>query len=394
MTSIKMIKDVISKEFPTLREPVEVALTVVGAGLLQDLPHCIGLIYQDQPSSSKTTVLDILGNEDPIHNEPNFTPASFVSQYAGKSKQELDQTDLLPRIQHKILVTKEMAGFFGQRYEDLTANIAALTEIFDGRGYQRSSGVHGQRGYQGDYRFCMLGATTPLEHRVWQVLGKLGSRWVFYRMPREEVTAQTLANEMAGGYRDKIDRCKKEIGAFIQQLWQQYGGFAGFSWNLRDNDYNLQRTLGTMAIKVCGWRGLQLRQDSEGYNPALQEVPRRLSHTLYALARGHALLHSRTQLEYEDVEFVSHIAYASMPEDRARIFQYLWEREGDPETVKDLLPLTIQRTAKLLGCTFPTAQKVIEELIALGVIVQKDTNRERTFHFSSSSEISIRGLLP
>jgi hypothetical protein len=368
--TIEQVRSVISKEFPNLWEPVEVALSTIAAGLLKDLPHCIGLIYQDQPSSSKTTVLDILGHEAPIHIEPNFTPASFVSQYAGRTKQDLDKIDLLPRIQHKILVTKEMAGFFGQRYEDLIANIAALTEIFDGRGYQRSSGVHGQRGYQGDYRFCMLGATTPLEHRVWQVLGKLGSRWVFYRMPKEEVTAQTLANEMAGGYRDKIEKCRNEVTEFIRWLWQEHGEFAGFSWNLMQDNRRLQRILGAMAMKVSQWRGLPLKQDGIGYNPALEEVPRRLAQTLYALARGHALLYGRTQLEYGDIEFVSHIAYASMPEDRARIFQYLWEREGDPESVKD--PLTIQRTTKLLGCTYPTAARVIAELIVLGVVEKHD----------------------
>ena len=304
------------------------ALSTVAAGLLKDLPHCIGVIFQDQPASSKTTTLDILGHEDPIHVEPNFTPASFVSQYAGKTEEELKKIDLLPRIAHKILVTMEMAGFFGQRQEDLTSNIAALTEVFDGRGYERTSGVHGHRGYWGDFRFCMLGATTPLEHRVWRVLGKLGSRWVFYRMPKEHITAQTLAQEMTASYRDKIERCRAVVVQFIHELWKERGGFAGFEWDLSVEDNNLLTTIGAVAIKVCAWRGLQLRQDDVGYNPALQEVPRRLAQTLYALARGHALLYGRTKLEYIDVEFVSRIAYSSMPEDRARIFQYLLEQEA------------------------------------------------------------------
>lgn len=397
-TTIAQVKDMIEKEFPTLWEPVEVALSTIAAGLLKDLPHCIGLIYQDQPSSSKTTVLDMLGYKDPIHVEPNFTPASFVSQYAGKSEKELDKIDLLPRIKHKILVVKEMAGFFGQRYEDLTGNIAALTEIFDGRGYQRSSGVHGQRGYVGDYRFCMLGATTPLEHRVWQVLGKLGTRWVFYRMPPEKVTAETLAAEMAGGYRDKIDRCRQEVVAFIQTLWRQYGGFTGFSWDLQEDNANLQKTLSAIAIKVSAWRGLQVRQDGVGYNPALVEVPRRLAQTLYALARGHALLYGRTRLQYEDVQFVSSIAYDSMPEDRARIFHYLWERESLPE---DKEPLTITKVAKLLGCTYPTAKKVIDELVSLKVVECHGENPTYVFLLSPSKEeieeigqITVADLLP
>jgi CRP-like cAMP-binding protein len=146
-----------------------------------------------------------------------------------------------------------------------------------------------------------------------------------------------------------------------------------------------------MAIKVCGWRGLQLRQNGVGYNPALEEVPRRLAQTLYALARGRALLYKRNQLDYGDIEFVSHIAYASMPEDRARIFQYLWEREGYPERKGE--PLTISIVAKLLGCTYPTAERVVGELITLGV-VKMGRNKVKTFYLSPPSEISIKNLLP
>ncbi|MCX5996966.1 MAG: hypothetical protein NTV42_04965 [Chloroflexi bacterium] len=277
---LKQVRDTVTQYFPTLWEPVDAVLSVTGAAVLSDLSHCIGLILQDQPSSSKTTVLDLLGDKDPIHIEPNFTPASFVSQYAGVAKADLDKIDLLPRIKHKILVTKEMAGFFGQRSEDLLSNIAALTEIFDGRGYQRSSGVHGQRGYRGDYRFCMIGATTPLEHRVWQILGKLGSRWVLYRMPGEKITTQKLADEMAGDYRSKIETTREKVSSFIVQLWQKYGGFGSLKWDSEKDVPELRRTIAAIAIKVCSWRGLQLRQDTVGYNPAMEEVPRRLSQTL------------------------------------------------------------------------------------------------------------------
>jgi len=387
---LKQVRDIVEEHFPTLWEPVDVVLSVVGAAMLKDLSHCIGLILQDQPSSSKTTVLDFLGKEAPIHIEPNFTVASFVSQYAGVTKEALTEIDLLPRIKHKILVIKEMAGFFGQRSEDLTANIAAVTEVFDGRGYQRSSGVHGQRGYHGDYRFCMIGATTPLEHRVWQLLGKLGSRWVLYRMPTEKITSQKLADEMAGDYHDKIEKVRETIKIFIQQFWQKYGGFGGYEWKSAQDDPGLRRTLGAIAMKVCGWRGLQLRQDSVGYNPALAEVPRRLSQTLYAIARGHAMIHGRDQIDYDDVEFVSKIAYASMPEDRARIFKYLWEQESLPE--KDQRPLTNKHVSELLGCSLPTASRVIEELIALGVIEKHGTYIMLTK--SAMDDLTIRDLLP
>ena len=51
--------------------------------------------------------------------------------------------------------------------------------MLDGQGYETDSGTHGHRGYaNGDYRFALLAATTPLSPAAWEDLGKFGNRIV------------------------------------------------------------------------------------------------------------------------------------------------------------------------------------------------------------------------
>ena len=186
---------------------------------LDDLPHCIGLNFIGPPASAKTTVLDFFEGLSMVHRTDNFTPASFVSHYAGKKSEELSQIDLLPRIRGKCIVIPELAPIFNARHEDLMQNFATITRVFDGRGFVTESGVHGQRGYAGDYLFAWLGATTPLPHRAWEVMGKLGARLVFFDMGARLRTPDDLADMLAAGsYRWKIEACRAAVKVFMESM--------------------------------------------------------------------------------------------------------------------------------------------------------------------------------
>ncbi len=358
--SIDNVKEVTELAFPNLWMPIKVAMSTVASGLLSDVSHCIGVNFVGSPSSSKTTVLDMLGTSSFIYRCDSFTPKSFVSQFAGKSEEQLKKVDLLPRIKHKTVVIPELAPTLGARYEDLLANISTLTRIFDGRGLLVDGGTHGRRGYQGDYRFCWLAATTPLEHRVWQVLGKLGSRWVFFHMGDKDESESELADMLADvPYAEKLERARMEVQEFLESLWEQCGGFGAVKWNSSSGDNRaLLKPLATIAITVARWRALAKKQDGEGFNPSVVESPIRLIQTLYCLARGHALLYGRRKLVYQDIAFVAQIAYSSMPEDRRRIFQHLYEH----------VTMTNKELQDLLGCSTPTAINIKKELVSLGLV--------------------------
>jgi hypothetical protein len=253
-------------------------------------------------------------------------------------------------------------------------DIGILTAVMDGKGYISQSGSHGRRGYEGEYRFNMIAATTPPEHRVWQALGKLSSRWIFYRLE----PASNSFKDLREDFIEKKRTCQTVVQGFNRDFWK---GFGSVSWD-RTKDAEVWGTLlNWSAIAMCQWRGLIPRQDFIGYNPPLIEAPDRLRETLYALARGHALLWGREQIDWNDVNFVIYVNQTNMPEDRLRVFRALdyaytkYVRDGgDPEKLFDI-GISLSEAARAIGCSEDKAERVLRELVDLGVVRQNMSQR-------------------
>lgn len=377
--TIDFVKQAVHANLPDCWLPLEAALSTIGAAILRDVDHCIGLIIVGEPGGRKSTTLELLGSNEPIFRVHKFSPASFVSHHAASNDKQLANIDLLPKIKHKIMVIPELAPMFGQRYEDLVSDISILTAVMDGKGYWSSSGVHGMRGYENDYRFSMIAATTPLERRAWQALGKLSSRWIFYRLPQASTAYKSLAQDFTA----EKSICKAVVEAFMKDFWQSY---SSVSWNRQGDDEGLGRQLNHSAVAISKWRGLVPRQEwGAGYNPPIIEAPDRSRETLYALARGHALLYGRKQLTQEDVDFVVRINETNMPEDRLRVFTSLKKahhnyiaRGGNPKDIS-AEGISLREAARAIGCHPDKAHNVLDELIALEVIRKgKDDNETTT----------------
>jgi hypothetical protein len=170
--------------FPDILEETIACLSIAATLLLEDQQNPVALNLEGPPSSQKTTLIDFFHKaDDKVYRSDKFTPKSFVSHAASISRERLNEIDLLPRIRHRLFLIPELAPLFGVRNEDLLENFSILTRVFDGSGLSTDSGVHGQRGHTGDYLFAWIGCTTPIEHRVWKTMGKLGSRLLFLEMP-------------------------------------------------------------------------------------------------------------------------------------------------------------------------------------------------------------------
>lgn len=367
-TTIQQVEAVVRRELPGCWLSLEACLSIIGAAMLKDVHHCIGLILVGEPGGRKGTTLSMLGSEEPIYRCDDFTPASFVSADATKTNEQLSRIDLLPQIRHKILVVDELAPMFSKRYEDLVASIGIMTKIMDGKGYFRATGTHGRRGYEGDYRFNMIGGTTPPEHKVWQALGKLSSRWIFFNLGKA-----SLSGDIRRDYGAALTECGRVVQQFMNRFWQ---GYATQDWDRNEDSDVLADLLRWSADTICGWRGLIQRQDGTGYNPPLIEVPFRLRETLYALARGHALLWGRQNIEWDDANFAIDINQTNMPEDRYRVLGALnkavKERvdQGGVDEYRNMFDIGIglRETAKAIDGSTDRAKRVLEEMEDLGII--------------------------
>ena len=173
-------RNTIAGSFPTFVRPAEVCLSVVAQLLINDVSNPFALALVDVPSSGKTITLNFFsGIDELIYTTDNFTPAAFVSNASNVSRADLNKIDLLPRIQYKTMVVRELGAIFGAKDDDLIKSFGILTRALDGEGLETDSGTHGKRGYKGDYLFMFLGGTTPIPPRVFKVMGNIGSRLFF-----------------------------------------------------------------------------------------------------------------------------------------------------------------------------------------------------------------------
>lgn len=362
---VEPLRDIIGAAFPDLWSPVEAVLSTVLAMVPDDVMNPPTCILTGPASSGKTTVLDFLSEIKGIsYRSDRFTPRALVSHAANVRRKDLDEIDLLPRIQHRALVTPELAPMFRGKEEVLTETFAVLTAVLDGHGYIGDSGTQGRRGYVGDYLFAWLGATTPLPTYVWRVMAQLGSRLSFYAMPDGDLTDAELDDALAGEpYRRRVEACRNAVGVFLPERFREYGGVRGVRWDRTGDSPVIRDRLKALARLVAKLRGIvSVWKDRDGedlaYTPPNVEAPYRALACLYNLARGRALLYGRTRLGPEDLNLVTHVALSSAPHERAKLLRALVEQGGS---------LTTAGAADALHATAPTARKAMKALAVLGI---------------------------
>jgi len=362
------VRDAVEEHFPGLWPAVEVGLSVCATLLLADNSNPVAVIYVGPPSSSKTTVADMFAGHPLCYRSDNFTPAAFVSHAANRSPEALKKVDLLPRIRHKVLVTPELGTIFRGKEEDLVNQFKIITRILDGQGLLTDSGTHGQRGYEGDYLFAWLGCTTPFDAKVWKVMAQLGSRLFFLVMDTQaEVTDEDLVASIEGlSYGERLVQCKGVVHGFITALFDTYGGVRGVTWDTKADPLDVHLWIARLAKLLAAMRS-EPERDGEsgcsgpGFIPARPEQPYRAHAVLNNLARGHALIHGRTQLTEEDLPLVARVTISTMPTKAGLVFAALVRAGGNP--------LTVAEAQAALGVRSPeTVRGILRDLNARGAM--------------------------
>ena len=127
-----------------------------------------------------------------MYRSDKFTPKSFVSHAANGATNELETIDMLPKLNGKVLITKELAPLVRGRTEEMQENFSVIISVPDGKGFQSDSGMRDRRGYDGPIVFNWLGATTPLPAATHRMMAQLGTRWLFYEVPSKEPREEEL----------------------------------------------------------------------------------------------------------------------------------------------------------------------------------------------------------
>lgn len=374
-SGLQHVRETVETHFPDLWPAIEAGLSTSATLLLKDSVNPVALIYVGPPSAGKTTVVSMFEGatfkgQDLCYRSDKFTTASFVSQSAKVTQEDLEKVDLLPRIKHKVLLTPELSTIFRGKEDELAERFSTLTRVLDGQGYTTDSGTHGQRGYTGDYLFAWLGATTPFDYSVWKVMAQLGSRMFFLVMDAAaEPTVEHLvsANSKSVAYEEGVRRCRSAIQLLLESIFTLHGGFRGLSWKQEENS---PEVLGDIAR--CAKLLALLRTPYEKDRPSQPESPHRANAVLYNLARGHALVCGRMRLSADDVPIVAQITLSSIPVYRRAVLMAFARSEGKPLTVKQ-----IEGAARV---TRHTAEAIMDEMEWLGLAIhEKHGNGKPSF---------------
>lgn len=361
--NIGELKEIICKYFPSIWFETEACLSVFCSLSLKNLNGCPNLILIGNPAGEKTTTESFFYTHSESYLSDDFTPRAFVSHSANVSDEMLENIDLLPRLKNKVLISPELAPLFECSKDKLTDNFAMLTRVLDGEGLSRDSGVHGQRGYKGDYKFCWLGASTPLRPAVWNTMGKIGNRLFFLNVREKDRDSDDYLEMFLGQeYEEKVKICRGAVKSFLDNHFKRYP-IRSVEWENTQDAVVLKEiiSLAQLLSKLRGtlmlWKGSEEGKYEHSF-PIIEEPPRAIN-SFRNFARGRALAYERDYLRDTDLELIRAICKSSMPHDRFEFLKLLIRHDGR---------LTTSVIEKELKCSQDTALRTMNKFEVLKVV--------------------------
>jgi hypothetical protein len=396
------LNDKVNEYFPEISLELDFILSIKTILNIEDitLPF-MGIVFA-VPSSMKTKVIEILRKWDYSYFTDKFTPKSFVSHSATVAKDKLQDVDLLPRIKDKILLTPELSPLFTGKDEDIKEQFGIITRLLDGNGLETESGVHGKRGYHGNYMFTWIGAAVDIPHSVYKFLSTIGFKIYFLRLPRIEVSEDELVDQIITEkpFNEKIRVIEKLLLDYL--IWFEIcpisiglRNLAKIESDKSKDDKNAIRIIARLAILLAHLRGNVVvykssdRDDlvipiiestnntiinySEGFIHSIPTIenPSRANQQLYNLARGHALAHGRNYITEEDIPLIIKVVLSTGFIERVLILDLLIAYNGILTTSQITMSMRIANN---------TAKRTMTEFKGLDLVTMErvDPNRSNS----------------
>jgi hypothetical protein len=357
------VRETVVKNFDRAQWHLTEAILSTHATLfISGIQNCAGLIAVGQSGAGKTTAIRFFeGLEDQFYRSDEVTPASFVTHDASLSEEQAGETDLLPRIKHKSLLCRDMETWFSGDRTRIRDTMKRMTTLMDGEGLTRDSGSHGKRGYEGDFRFSFIGASTPLKSRAWDVMGNAGYRFVFYHLEGDETDRDTLEKDLfETNYRGEVDECNTKVLSLLSRLWDKHGGYGGIPNNDIEVTEDARSTITYLADVVRFSRATVTDASGDEEPTPHREKPHRVGAVLRDIAKGRALLDERTNVTVGDVVVSARIALSTMPQKRRPIVRALLNPANDGQ-------LTRNEVQDALDVSKPTALNQMKLMDTLGI---------------------------
>ncbi len=375
--TIADVEQVVNRHYHVLIGPVKCCLAVCGSMALEKRTKPLCVILETASGYGKTAVLQMFFPTGPrlqpfIYRSDKFTPKAFVSHASNIQRRDLPRIDLLPKLKDKTLITKELAPIFRGREEEMRENFGVLVSVLDGKGFTSDTGAQGKRGYEEAIVFNWLGATTPVPHKTHKMMSQLGTRLLFYEggpplMPTDDELLEYAEN---GNPALAESECQQVVSAFLGAFFEQHP-VGSVSPDAVVIDREALRQIVRWARFVASARAeIRFEKDeSREWEPICAltpEGPYKLIEYFKQLARGHALVHGRMEIEQTDLQLVSEVALSSVPGHLRPIVRALRTQATADSS----------QSMQVCGVSAPTARRYLQQLALLGLVtVEKGSSQ-------------------
>jgi hypothetical protein len=373
------LKSVIESNLPQLWLAIDFILSIKCIMNIQNVTLPWFGILLGRPSSLKTAGIEALRDTPGTFYVDIFTPASFISNSTSVAKDKLKDIDMLPRIKNQLFLVSELSSMFTKKDEQLQETLGIFTRLADGHGLKTHTGAHGERVYR-DIYFNLVGAAVDIPYKVYGLLGYLGPKLYFLRMPKMNKTEDDLLDEM---YQDEYPLRFKRVQNALNDYLNVYAScpdmefekeskLSRIVWSKND-DRHTSRLIARTAMLLSHLRAVvKTLGETAGhggtdyaYATAIKEEPGRAVTQLRNLARGHALSQGRTHITMEDLPLIIKVVLSTASIDRVNVFDLLIAHKGQ---------LTTTIIEDSLNMSSPTARKTMTELKAIELVEMSEVD--------------------
>jgi hypothetical protein len=333
------------------------------------------------PSSNKTTLVDLLSELVDVYKLDSLTSNPFSSGQREKEKPQ----DLLPLLNGKCFVIKEYATLFGRSDEMIKQLISDLVAIYDGE-FAKHSPTRGTVRHKS--YFSHIGCVTPMALNNRQgYMSSVGARFLFLKI--EPLSSEERENSLDKIWEEKPRVNKDDVAAIVTRYCLRLkekvlGGcevkFTGESKvKLQSLAHLTARARGIVITEKTSF------QTEDGSSQSHYEVvdiqveePFRALKQIKKLAKCLAIVSEHEEVGEEEVAIVRRVVLSSMPVRRADILSVF-------ETAQIF---TAKTAAKALEKNQRTVKRNLDELVALGVLKSSKEENDLARHYSLRPEFT------
>ena len=303
-------------------------------------------IIIDASGAGKTELLRAFRNRSDAYFLSNLTENTLVSGYRDPKAPEKDPS-ILPELNEKVLVIKDLAPLLGMRAEARGAVIAGLRDAYDGFTDQ-GRGNLGRISYEA--RFTLLAASTLAIERTDTIEQELGERFIKFRA-------------RSADSRDKVRKAISNLGADSPMRHDIEGAVSLYLDQLpKANNAQVPAQLQEPLVDLAVFTAKARSHVARDRNGVIQYLPRpevgtRLGKELGKLLLSLAVIRGKDRPDQLDFATVVRVAEDCIPPNRIVVLRAL---RGECVAASD-----IERTT---GLPHTTSLRTLEDLEVLGLV--------------------------